>query len=624
MSLTGKKLGDKGRYELRNRIGGGGMAEVYCAQDTLLEREVAVKILRGEFVTDADFINRFRREAQAAARLQHPNIVSIYDVGMEGTVYYIVMEYVDGDTLKERLSKKGPMTADKALSTALQIALALQHAHANGIIHCDIKPHNILIDSQGTVKVTDFGIARAVSSATMAHTSTIMGSVHYIAPEQVQGTGVSKQSDVYSLGVVMYEMLTGKVPFFGETPVSVALKHIQEEPPGVKQVNPEVPAIVDAIVAKAMEKSPANRYGSIDDCIHDIKLAKSYLKDSDTAVINNDEFVTQIIPRVGPPRPTAKTEKTASKASTRGRSKMTVAFIIVLIMAVGFSAGMFMAFGKFWSASDIIVPDVTGRQIDIARNMLLTQNLRVNIEDGFSATVPLGCVISQYPEAGISVKEQRAVTLVVSKGGENTIVPDLKGLAKDDAVAALKDSGLDIGNVKEIDSDQGDVGTVVAQSPVAGTHATKGQKIDIDVIKTGGKKLTVPDLTGMTQSGAQSALSALKLKIGKVSETNSGGSPGAITAQQPAAGTAAASGSAVDITVVSGKSASKSGSISYTVPAGADNQSVTIVVSDSNGSRTVYDGTNHPGDTVNKSVSGVGSVNVQVLLNGSVVKDVSL
>lgn len=624
MNLTGKSLGDKGRYEVMSRIGGGGMAEVYRAQDTLLEREVAVKVLRNEYVNDKEFIDRFRREAQSAARLSHPNIVSIYDVGTQDNVYYIIMEFVQGETLKEKLMKDGAFSSDKALSISLQIALALQHAHNQGIIHCDIKPHNILINQHGTVKVTDFGIARAVSSATMAHTGTIMGSVHYISPEQAQGTGVSKQSDVYSLGVVMYEALTGKVPFVGDTPVSVALKQIQEQPLGVKQVKPEIPAIVDAVVAKAMEKNPENRYTSINDLIHDIKLAKSYLREADTAKIDNADFVTQVIPRINN-TPTANRFGPESASSTKHaggrRSKWLIALALVAIITIGFLAGAFMAYGKFWSGSDITVPNVVGKQVDIARNILLSQNLRVSIEDGFSASVPLGYVITQYPDAGMAVKEQRSITLVVSKGGENTVVPELKGLTKSDALSALKDAGLEPGNVTEVDSPVGGVGTVISQSPSAGTKATKGQKIDIEINKTGAKTVVVPDLTGMSKSKAASVLGALKLKIGRISEAAGGGQPGAIVAQVPAAGADAATGSAVDVTIVGGSS--NTTSINYTVPDGADKQHVKIVVVDDSGSKTIYDANNKPGDVVSKNVSGNGSTTVQVYLNGNVVKEIT-
>lgn len=623
MNLEGKLLGDKGRYEVVSRIGGGGMAEVYCARDTLLEREVAVKVLRTEYVNDKEFIDRFRREAQSAARLSHPNIVSIYDVGTEADVYYIIMEYVQGETLKEKLQKSSAFSPDKALSVSLQIALALQNAHANGIVHCDIKPHNILIDNQGTVKVTDFGIARAVSSATMAHTGTIMGSVHYISPEQAQGTGVSKQSDIYSLGVLMYETLTGKLPFVGETPICVALKQIQEQPVGIKQVDPKIPAIVDAIVAKAIEKQPENRYASIEDLIHDIKLAKSYMRESDTSKIDNADFVTQVIPKLNnvsvDKRQVVKNEQAPIRKTTQ--SKWLIALTLVVIMSLGFMVGAFMAYGKFWSGSDVTVPDVSGKQIDIARNVLLSQNLRVSIEDGFSATVPLGYIISQYPEAGTLVKEQRSITLVVSKGGENTVIPDLKGLSRKDAVAALKDNGLELGVVTEVNSGTGAIDTVTGQSPGAGAKATKGQKVDIQINKSG-VKLATPDLRGMSKNKAESVLAGVGLKIGKISEGSGAGQSGTIISQTPAAGAETVFGSPVDIVVVGGSSGNTV-NVSYAVPDGADKQRVKITVTDDKGMRTIYDANNKPGDVVNKAISGTGATTVQVYLNGNIVKELN-
>nr|MBP8599431.1 serine/threonine protein kinase [Selenomonas sp.] len=264
------------RYELQELIGGGGMADVYKARDLLLDRPVAVKILHEQFKSDTEFINRFHREAQAAARLSHPNIVNIFDVGVTGEAHYIVMEYVPGSTLKDKIKQEGHLSVNASLRIASDIARALSHAHTNNLVHCDIKPHNILMMADGSAKVADFGIARAVTESTMTYSGNVVGSVHYFSPEQAKGTMITPKSDVYSLGVVLYEMLTGQLPFNGETPVSIAMKHLQEEPVSVRQLDPSIPPVVEAIVSRAMSKDPAIRPGS-DELVHDIAQAEQML-----------------------------------------------------------------------------------------------------------------------------------------------------------------------------------------------------------------------------------------------------------------------------------------------------------------------------------------------------------
>lgn len=267
--LTGKRI--SGRYHILRPIGGGGMANVFLAEDIILEREVAIKILRFDFVNDIDFIRRFRREAQSASSLDHPNIVSIYDIGEEGDIYYIVMEYVEGMTLKEYITAHGPLHPKEALSVMEQIVSAIAHAHQNHIVHRDIKPHNILIDHLGHIKVTDFGIATALTSTTITHTNSVLGSVHYLSPEQARGGLATKKSDIYALGIVLFELLTGKIPFDGESAVSIALKHLQTETPSARKWNPSIPQSVENIILKATAKDPFHRYESAEDMEADRK-----------------------------------------------------------------------------------------------------------------------------------------------------------------------------------------------------------------------------------------------------------------------------------------------------------------------------------------------------------------
>jgi serine/threonine-protein kinase len=429
------------RYTILEHIGGGGMAEVYRAHDKLLDRSVAVKVLRSQFTNDEEFVVRFRREAQAAARLSHHNIVNIYDVGKDEDIYYIVMEYISGETLKEYIQREAPLKVEIATRIAMEIAEALEHAHQNNIVHCDIKPHNILMTRTGRIKVTDFGIARAVTSATMTHSGTIIGSVHYFSPEQAKGTAINAKSDIYSLGVVLYEMLTGTVPFAGETPISIALKHIQEEPRTPRQINPEIPPLLEAIVLKAMAKNVEDRFTNISEMIADLKLAQNCIKDDQTRRLSKEDFPTQILPPV-----TSHLEQKANKSTHAvphkpQKSKKWIWALLVLLL-LGFAFGAFLAFGKFWSLNEVTVPNVVGKPLNAAREMLTSQNLRVSVSEAYNDKVPAGNVISQQPEAGSVVKEQRMITIIVSKGGEITTVPDLRGLSRRDAELQIKNSGL--------------------------------------------------------------------------------------------------------------------------------------------------------------------------------------
>ncbi|MBW7459196.1 Stk1 family PASTA domain-containing Ser/Thr kinase, partial [Paenibacillus sepulcri] len=297
--MIGHELG--GRYEIITRIGGGGMALVYKAHDILLNRKVAVKILRQQFVHDEEFIRRFRREAQSAGALSHPNVVSIYDVGQEDETHYIVMEYVEGHNLNEIIQERAPLQPEEAVRIAIQICDALEHAHHNQIIHRDIKPHNILIGKNGRVKVTDFGIARAVTSSTITQTGSVLGSVHYFSPEHAKGISTGEKSDLYSLGIVLYQMLTGKLPFLGESPISVALKHLQETFEEPRVVNPYIPQSVENVILRAMRKNPSERYNSADEMLRDLEtcLQPERLKEPKITFVSGSDFEeTRVMPAI--------------------------------------------------------------------------------------------------------------------------------------------------------------------------------------------------------------------------------------------------------------------------------------------------------------------------------------
>jgi serine/threonine-protein kinase len=616
--LVGKTL-DK-RYTILECIGGGGMADVYRAQDTLLDRPVAVKVLRSQFVGDDQFVRRFRHEAQAAARVSHPHIVNIYDVGKDENVYYIVMEYIQGETLKEYIERKNKLSLDEAVSIALQICEALDHAHQNNLIHCDIKPHNILLGKGGRVKVTDFGIARAVTSATMTQTGTIIGSVHYISPEQAKGGVASIHSDIYSLGIVLYEMLTGQVPFSGESPISIALKHLQEDIIPPTQLNPSISPMLEAIVLKSVAKEPEKRYPSITSMMHDLEVVQATLRNGDTRRLAKGDFPTQVLPRVEQPEKSPVQEQQERK----GRKRFWV--VMLLLLLAGFAIGAFMAFGRFWSMEDVIVPDVTGQSVSEAQQKLLAAGLKVNVAGyGYSTKVPPNHVLSQTPEAGSSVKQSRTINLTVSKGTEAIIVPDIRGMQLRDAEVQLKNAGLTLGKVDEQYTSDVAQGAVVNQNPRPPTQVNKGTTVDVIVSKgKAPRKFVLPDFRGSTLASVRTQLDGLKLKLGNVLEAPNDQFPaGVITGQNPEPGAQVEEGNAINFTISKGAGAGvlKKAAVQVTVPEGPKRQAIQIVVTDSNGRRTVYDNTHKPGDRIEQTVEGTGTMKIQVYINGALIQE---
>jgi len=515
MKLEGKMLGN--RYEIIEKIGTGGMATVYRAKCHVLKRDVAVKILRDEFTTDNEFIKRFNAEAESAASLTHPNIVSVYDVGHESNLYYIVMELVKGKTLKEIIVEDGKLSWKWGIDLAIQIARGLERAHRNNIIHRDIKPHNIIITEDGTAKVTDFGIAKAVSNSTITAFGATTGSVHYFSPEHAKGGHTDQKSDLYSLGIVMYEMVTGRVPFDADTPVSVALKHMQEEPVEPRVLNSSIPMSLNKIILKAMQKEPSMRYGSATEMIADLEMC---LKDETgnfvKAVPDVDEFATKRISlNYGDENKKNKKEGKFTKIKKYfERHPVQKWFLILLSCVLAFALALVITLvvSNKGKAKDVILPDFSGMTLDEAKASATEGGLVLETEEEFHVEIEEGKIISQEPpyQKDYTVKEGSTVKLVISKGQELVTVTKLVGKEKDEATKELKELGL-VAEIEEEYDDKVEKGYVIEQDIAEGEEILAGSTIKLKV-SLGIEQVEVPDLTGMTEDAAKQALVNAKLK----------------------------------------------------------------------------------------------------------------
>ena len=560
MNLVGKMIGN--RYEILKEVGNGGMAIVYKAKDHILNRYVAVKVLKDEFTTDSDFIKRFNTEAQSAAGLTNPNIVSIYDVGHEEDpdIYYIVMELVKGKTLKEIITKDKRISWKWAVNIAMQIASALEEAHSNGIVHRDIKPHNIIITEDGVAKVTDFGIAKAVSNSTMTAFGTTLGSVHYFSPEQAKGSITDAKSDLYSLGVVMYEMLTGKVPFDADTPVSIALKHMQEEPVPPIELNDEIPQAVNDIVLKAMQKNPVDRYQSAEEMIQDLKKA---LKDPDgdfVVIENKDGEYTRVLRTVSDKDEPKKKKENKIKAFFREHPRTKViAFLLglVLLFVVVFMLTKIALDGGV-GTKKVDLPNVVGKTEDEAKSIIEQAGLKMEVGDSeASSEVAEGLIIMQEPpyQSDTKVEKGSTVKITLSTGPETAELPDFKDQDIETVRAEAKKIGLTLNESDEF-SDKVDENKVISQSVKAGTQVKSGDSVSV-VVSKGVEKTTVPTVVGMDEGTAKATISNANLKS-EVSYTNDDTKDdGKVVSQSVDQGKEVATGTTVKIVVNKIKKESK-------------------------------------------------------------------
>lgn len=563
-----------GRYELIEKIGEGGMAIVYKAKCRLLNRYVAIKILRPEFTKDEQFVENFRRESQAAAGLSHPNIVSVYDVGQEGNIHFIVMELVEGKTLSELIEEKGRLDYKEAINITRQVASALSLAHKNQIVHRDIKPHNILITNTGVAKLADFGIAKAVSASTIiGGNNKVMGSVHYFSPEQARGAYVDERSDIYSLGIVLYEMLTGKVPFDGDNPISIALMHINDPMPPVSAEVPGIPPQLEKIIMKATDKYQTNRYRTADEMIEDLDNIEFITKvmGQKAFTIAGEEEKEQPAVSVRPERerthrksePAGNTEE--SDKTLERANKISTGFIIgaVAVLVIAGIIGLGALLGWFSGDSEEIkVPNFVGRTFEEAQALAQETGLEIaRGEDVYSPDQEEGKITSQNPTADSVVSPGKLITVYVSKGKKDGVVPKIVGMDYKEASEYLKTFGFELGIVKTESSTLPE-NVIIEQSVEEGSTASKGTKIDVTVSDGKGKEtVKMPNLIGKTPDEANAIIDTEGLKLGDATyEETTTTAQNLIFWQQYPEGTELEKGTAVSYKVSKGEKPSESGS----------------------------------------------------------------
>ncbi len=626
-----------GSYEVVSPLGEGGMAMVYLGRRLTDDHKVAIKILRPQYAHDREFVARFEREAQAVARLSHPHMVQVFDYGRDGDVHFIVMEFVEGEDLKTLLRRVGAVPEPRAREIGAQVCEVLAYAHTQGIVHRDIKPQNILLTQDGQVKVTDFGIARALASAAITETGTVLGSVQYLSPEQARGLGVGQSSDLYSLGIVLFEAIAGRLPFDGDSPITIALKHIHEPPPMPRHGGAPVSLETEQIILKALAKDPRDRYASAGEMREDLLGEADHWREApppgveDTAVVSTDTRIgggkrQERMPRlVGP---------------------LIAAVVGILVVVFAGSLG-WQAVTAYLNVPEVTVPDFVGKSLADAQSRARKDHLNVQVaQQSYSTTVPAGFVLGQDPPAGKIVKIDRVIGLTTSLGPEMVRVPDVRRRALLDARFMIEEARLVVGEVREAYDAGVAPGVILSQDPAPGASLERGTAVYLRVSK-GPETLILPDLVGRPLDEARHMLDELGVTLRKVTQVpRTGIPPGQIVDMSPPAGTQIRHGDAVTVMIAAPPGAGgtpppqpivtstppapvtpsdpnkKRVRITLVVPEGASKQIVKIVVIDAQGVHKAYEKTHAPGDTVNAQVNGSGYTIVQVYIDNRLIQEV--
>lgn len=627
----------KQRYKILRHIGSGGMAEVYLAEDLLLSRQVAIKVLRDQFNNDKTLLNQFKHEAQSAARLSNPSIINIFDVCEEDGKSFIVMEYVEGKTLKDLLEEKGRLTPLVAVKIACDIAAGLSHAHKRNIIHCDIKPHNILITENMTPKIADFGIARMISSMTMVYTNSVIGSVHYLSPEQASGKPITEQSDIYSLGIVLYEMLTGHVPFDGNTAVAVAMMHVEKTPPPLSTFVDGLPECLQRVIDKALAKDLTKRYATASEMWQDLKAIKNQMEkegEAETYSVAAEEEITEAVyeepeapeETIVMTVPAAARKPQKAKESwlerlknvqlTRHQQFMLAAVVVVL-------SAVFLMIGNVFSRDTVKVPDVTGKTVVEAQKILENAGFSITLKEAYDDKVTPGLVLGQDPAGDEMRKEGSAVYLTVSKGIEMVEVPNLAGKTLADARKMIERKELALGKVETVFRDDGS-GLVIEQSPKANEKIEHGTKVNI-IISEKPKEVTIPSVVNKSSGEAISALEALGFKDVKAQSVPSRKTAGTVLGVTPKEGAKVMNSTEVTLRVADGVgTAAQNKYAEFVVPEGNKRQKIRIVVSDDDGERTVYEGTKREGVRIRQKVEVSGNAVARMYSDNKLVEEKQL
>ena len=658
-----------GRYKIIRPVGYGGMAEVFLAHDELLDRNVAIKMLRDQFLSDKELLEQFQREAKSAARLVHPYIINIYDVVSEGSNQYIVMEYVDGVTLKEYMQEH-KLSLNAVLEIGVRLADALQHAHSHRIIHCDIKPQNILLDKNMNPKIADFGIAKMVTNQTMVYSKAVMGSVHYISPEQASGGNITACSDVYSLGIVLFEMLTGQVPYVGTTAVAVAMMHVEKPVPRLADYMENVPEGLQEIMDKALAKRCEDRYenaGQLRRDLLNLKMKLFPFSNEDYtqelghvqgAVLTSSDVegatvimqpvrrpqtpeeeleATMALPDrlrenvlkeqeqedVQQPLPETTKQDDEMKEGEQGdmkkkKLKYTKLLIYITACVVAISVVAHFLFNR--NLAEIAVPDVKNMTVVEAQKLLEEKEFKVELEEkyGDPAQFKPGTVMEQSPKAGEKRKQRSLIILTICKGAELKGVPDVVGMSESKAENTLLDTGFKVGKITKKHVEGQRIGVVLAQAPKALDKAPKGSAINL-VINEGDKE--VPNLIGKSIADAKRLLEQAGLKLGEVKEVNDHSAvKNVVLASNPNAGTKIGEGDAVSISVAAGNGQKKSAYVDFVVP-GKKPVSVQLVLVDDNGKTNIYSGTQMGGVRLRQRVEFEGIARVLLYCNGKVASE---